>query len=47
MKNKKQSALDIARCLPLLIIVAFAVLYFVFRDKITADNIKDMVPKTK
>ena len=46
MKNKKQSALDIARCLPLLIIVAFAVLYFVFRDKITADNIKDMVPKT-
>ena len=46
MKNKKSTALEIVRCLPLLIIIAFAVLYFIFRDRITADIIKDLAPKT-
>ncbi len=47
MKNKKQAALDIARCLPLVMIVAFAVIYFVFRDDITADAIKDFAPENE
>lgn len=46
MKNKKRPVLEILRCLPLLLIIAFAVLYFVFRDKITADIIKDFAPKS-
>ena len=46
MKNKKSTALEIVRCLPLLIIIAFAILYFIFRDRITADIIKDLAPKT-
>lgn len=45
MKDKKQVALDIARCLPLLMIVAFAVIYFVFKDDIKPEAIKDFVPE--
>ncbi len=45
MKDKKQVALDIARCLPLLMIVAFAVIYFVFKDDIKPEAIKAFVPE--
>ena len=47
MKNKKRSTGEILRCFPIAVVAVIAILYFVFRDKITADNIIGITPKSE
>lgn len=47
MKNKKRSTGEILRFFPIAVVAVIAILYFVFRDKITADNIIGITPKSE
>lgn len=47
MKNKKRSIGELLRFFPIAVIVAVAIMYFVFRNKITADNIIGITPENE